>query len=200
MKSIFFRALGIFAFMVAMIAANAKEPVRISRSDCHATFLVPNGLEYVEVNGIPTAGDDQCYIAFNYTGDLKIKSRKNPPSTAEEWRWSTDLALTIKGVPLAENLAKIDSDDGARQHGLFNLASKEHFLVPGGEMYILRYSAVKPTRDMLRLNEAEETIFTAGNNFRSVSYIQYTGAKPSKKDKKKTALYRSLFSSFGFEN
>lgn len=59
---------------------------------------------------------------------------------------------------------------------------------------------MKPTENMLRLNETKKTIFVAGNDSRSVSRIQYTGANLTKKDKEVAALYRSLFLSFRFEN
>lgn len=200
MRSITFNTRGIFALAVAMTIANGKEPERISRDDCHATFLVPNGLEYVEMNGAQISGNNECYIAFRYTGDLKTKSRPNPPSTTDDWRWLTDFTLTVKGKSLGDSLAQIKSTEGLERPGMFNLISSENFQIPGGEVYVLRYLAARPTKNMLRLNEIEETIFAAGNDSRSVSYIQYTGATMTKKDKNKAALYRSLFSSFNFKN
>ncbi|MFX1735295.1 hypothetical protein PXJ20_01575 [Paraburkholderia sp. A1RI_3L] len=198
MKITIFTALGISALAVAITVANGKEPERISRDDCHATFLVPNGLEYVEINGAKISGNNECYIAFRYTGDLKIKRRPNPPSTADDWRWLTDFVLAVKGKSLGDSLAQIKTSEGLERPGMFNLVSNEHFQIPGGEVYVLRYSALKPTKNMLRLNETEETIFAAGNDSRSVSYIQYTGARMTKNDK--AALYRSLFLSFSFES
>lgn len=200
MKRIIFLVLSVFNFMVLASSADCKEPERVVRDDCHLSFLAPKRIEYIEMDGAQISGNNECYIAFRYTGNLKIKSRPNPPSTAEDWRWLTDFALTVKGESLGDSLAQIKSTEGLEQAGMFNLVSNEHFGVPGGEVYILHYSAVKPTKDMLRLNEAEETIFAAGNNFRSASYIQYTGVKMTKKDKEKATLYRSFFSSFGFEN
>jgi hypothetical protein len=197
MKSIIFRVFGIGVLTIVMAAANGKQPERISRDDCHTVFLVPNGLKYVEVNSAQISGDTECYIAFKYTGNLKI-SRSNAPSTAEDWRWLTDFALAVRSTSLAENLAQIKSTEGLEQPGMFKLVSREHFGVPGGEVYVLHYTAVKPTKSMLRLNQTEETIFAAGNDSRSVSYVQYTGADTNKEDKQKAALYRSLFSSFRF--
>jgi len=131
---------------------------------------------------------------------LKIKSRPNPPSTAEDWRWLTDFDLTIKSIPLGEALAQIKSADGLVQPGVFNLVSQENIPLPGGEAYILHYSAIKPTKNMLRLKESEMTIFVAGNKSRSISYIQYNGRDLSNKDKEKAAIYRNLFLSFSFLN
>lgn len=136
MKSTVSFALGIYVLMVVTAAANGRELERISRHDCHAVFLVPNSLEYIKVDSAKISGNDECYIAFRYTGDLKIKSRTNPPSTAEDWRWLTDFFLTVKSVPLRESLTETESEDGAQQHDLFNLMSNEHFLVPGGGGYI----------------------------------------------------------------
>ncbi|WP_244831115.1 hypothetical protein [Caballeronia sp. TF1N1] len=186
MKGIFLRVFGIFALIVATTAASAKGPERISRGDCHATFIVPNGLEYVEVDGIQISSNDECHIAFRYTGDLKIKSRAIPPPTAEDWRWLTDFALSVKREPLEDRLAQIKSTDGLEKPGMFNLVSSEHFEIPGGEVFILRYSAIEPGKAMLRSNEPEETIFAAGNSSCSISYIQYTGLKMTKKDNEKS--------------
>jgi len=43
--------LGIVVFMAAAAAENCKESEKILRDDCHASFFVPNGLEYVEIIG-----------------------------------------------------------------------------------------------------------------------------------------------------
>ncbi|CAM2164213.1 Transmembrane protein [Paraburkholderia sacchari] len=198
MRRIALFVLGILGFVACVSSVSGKEPGRVLRDDCHLSFLVPNGLEYIEMDDFQVAKNDECYIAFKYVGDLKIKSRPDPPSTAEDWRWLTDFALTVESTSLDEGLAKIKSAVGLEQNGMFRLVSNEHFLVPGGEMYVLHYLAVKPTKNMIRLNEEGVMIFIAGNDSRSVSYVQYTGGRLREKDKKKAAIYRNLFSSFRF--
>lgn len=63
----------ILCFMVFVCSASGKEPERVLRDDCHLSFVIPNGLEYVDVGHTIALGKDECYIPFLYTGKLRLK-------------------------------------------------------------------------------------------------------------------------------
>ncbi|MBC8726694.1 hypothetical protein F6X37_35985 [Paraburkholderia sp. 31.1] len=198
MKRIVLLVLSILSCMAWAGSANAKESEGVTRNDCHLSFLVPTNLEYVEVEDAITTGKDECYLAFKYSGDMRIKPEGHVFSVPEDWRAMTDFALTVKSIPLLENIAQIESDDGAKQHGLFKLETKEHIPLPGGDLYISKYSAVKPTQKMVNLHQLEETVFVAGNSVHSVAFFLYSGSRLTKKDREKVMIFRDLFSSFRF--
>lgn len=200
MRRIFLLALSVLSFMSWIGSANGKEPKPVLRDDCHLSFLAPVDLEYIEVDGALTTGKDECYIAFKYAGDMRVKPSGRTPVMPEDWRAMTDFALTVKSVPLGEAIAQIESGDGAQQHGLFNLISKERIPLPGGDLYVLDYSAVNPTTSMIKLNQSKETIFVAGNNSQSLSFVLYSGDKLNDVGREKRKLFMGLFSSLRFFN
>jgi hypothetical protein len=198
MKRIIFLVLSIFIFMAWVNSANARETERVQRDDCHLSFLAPANLEYVEVEDAIVTGKDKCYIAFKYTGNLRIKPNGHTPAMPEDWRTMTDFAITVKDTPLPESIAQVESADGAEQRGLFKLESKEHISLVGGDLYISRYSAIKPTKNMVNLHQTEKTVFIAGNNIHSVVFFMYSGNKLTKNDQEKANIFKDLFSSMHF--
>ncbi|TDQ97494.1 hypothetical protein [Paraburkholderia silvatlantica] len=198
MKRIIFLALSVLSLVTWVGSACGKEAGRVSRDDCHLSFLTPKGVEYVEVDGVINTGKVECYIAFKYTGALRAKPSGRMPAVPEDWRAMTDFALTVKQTPVADSLAQIESTDGASQHGLFKMVSKEHISLPDGDLYIMSYAATKPTVNMANLNETKEMVFVAGNNARSIVFPLYSGNRLSNIEKKKESMFKSLFSSLHF--
>lgn len=188
----------IFIFMSLTNLTNAKETTRVQRDDCNLSFLSPANLEYIGIDDPIVTGKDKCYIAFKYTGNLRIKSDGYIPAMPEDWRAMTDFSLTIKNIPLPEEITEIESADGAEQNGLFRLKAKKHIPLVGGDLYILRYFATKPTKNMINLHQTEKTVFVAGNNIHSTTSPLYSGKKPTKKELEKRRVFMDLFSSFQF--
>ncbi|WNC89833.1 hypothetical protein RI103_00275 [Paraburkholderia sp. FT54] len=137
-------------------------------------------------------------MAFKYTGDMQTKPVGHIPAAPEDWRAMTDFSLTVKNISLLENLAKIESGDGAQQHGIFHLVSKKHIVLPGGGLYVLNYSAIKATANMKKLRQLKEMVFVAGNSVRSISFFLYSGNQLSGMEKMKNKMFMDLFSSFQF--
>lgn len=200
MKRIIFLAVSVLSFVTWASSAVGEESQRVLRDDCHLSFLVPKNVEYVEVDGAVLSGKDECYIAFKYTGDLRVKGFGRVPAMPEDWRAMTDFSLTVKAVPIANSLAQIESDDGAPQNGLFKVISQEHVSLRGGELYIVNYVAKNPTKNMVSKGETRETILVSGNSARSIVFQFYPGDRPGKAKKKKAQVFMDLFSSFQFSN
>ena len=179
-------------------STSSKEPERVSRDDCHLSFLSPEGVEYIKVVGAFIAVNDECYIAFNYTGGLRVKPGRHMPAMPEDWRAMTDFALTVEKTPVTDSLAKIESADGAPQHGLFKMTSKDHVPLSGGDLYIVSYAATKPTANMIRFNETKEIIFVAGNNARSIVFQLYYGDRIYRAEKERGRVIRDIFLSLRF--
>lgn len=198
MRRIIFILMNFLFFMVFAGLVNSKEPGRILRDDCHLSFSVPKGVEYVEVDGAVATGKDECYLAFEYTGDLRIKLSGNMPAIPEDWRAMTDFSLTVKAVPVADSLAQLESADGVSQQGLFKIISREHVSLSGGDLYVVGYVATHPTKTMIKSNEVKGIIFVAGNNERSIAFPLYSGWRLSKVDKERERVLRDLFSSIRF--
>ncbi|MBF5011568.1 hypothetical protein [Burkholderia pseudomultivorans] len=191
--------VGLFLIFTGFVSvASGEEPVRVSRDDCNLSFVVPKGVEYIEMRGVISAGEDECYVAFAYTGDLRVESVGNLPSTTEDWRAMTDFALTVKGISLVDSLAQIQSADGMLRKGLFKIISKEHVSLPGGDLYMFRFVAENSSKTMIDPREARGVVFVAGNNNRSIVFPFYSGWKLSGADKEREKIFRKLFSSIGF--
>ncbi|WP_155623358.1 hypothetical protein [Burkholderia diffusa] len=177
--------------------AGAREPERILRDDCHLSFVAPKGLEYVDVGQSITSGRDECYIAFLYAKRLRLKRTGPMPPMPEDWRALTDFVLTVQAIPVADNLAQLESDNGAVQQGLFRLVSKEHLQLLNGDLYVMSYSAVKPTTAMIGYAK-QQLVFVVGNDAHSTVFRLYYGDRSSKAGKKGERAFRDLFSSFRF--
>ncbi|WP_143136726.1 hypothetical protein [Burkholderia ubonensis] len=186
----------LLGFQAGIVYAEATD--RVFRDDCHLSFIAPDGLEYVEVDNQIATGDDVCYMAFKYTGALKLKSVGNPPAMPEDWRMLTDFAITIKRSSLSESIDEIESPGGGGQYGVFGLKLKSHIKIKGGDLYIFSFFAKNPTSTMIRLRQVKETIFVAGNDKYSASYLLYSGEKLVWREKARDEALRSLFSSFEF--
>ncbi|WP_157381415.1 hypothetical protein [Burkholderia ubonensis] len=194
-----------FVFLTAVLmlrgfanVARAEGVGRIFRDDCGLSFLAPPGLEYVEVDGVMAAGNDACYIAFKYTGNLKYKSTEYSPAMPEGWRAMVDLVITVKHRSLGDGIEGIESPGGGAQHGIFDLASKDHIEIGGGDLYVFVYSAKNPTPSMIRLGQSRETILISGNDEFSVSYYLYSSERLMGRKKKMNEVLRNLFLSFQF--
>ncbi|WP_174972251.1 hypothetical protein [Burkholderia contaminans] len=197
MRRILLFGLSIFGSMIFVCSANAKEPERVLRDDCHLSFSIPNGLEYVEVGRTITLGKDECYIPFLYTGKLRLKRTGPIPRMPEDWRALTDFALTVEAIPVADSLEQVESVDGAAQNGLFKMISKEHVQLSGGDLYIISYSAIKPTGTIIDYQN-QQRVFVAGNGARSTVFRLYYGDRTSKVGKERGHALKYLFSSFRF--
>ncbi len=198
MKLIFLYVFSALSFVACTSQAVGREPGRVSRNDCHLSFVPSDNLQYIEVEDTVTTGNDECHIAFKYTGDMRVKRSGRRPAMPEDWRAMTDFSLTVTSIPLPKKLAEVNSDAGAQQHGLFELASKEHIQLSRGDLYILQYSAKKPSTNMIKLNESREIVFVAGNETRSVAFALYSGGRPTIKNSKEEKIIKDLFSSFIF--
>jgi hypothetical protein len=170
---------------------------KVIRNDCHLSFSVPKGIEYVEVDGAIVEGDDLCYLAFKYTGSLRDRPIKGVPPMSEDWRAQADFVVTVKEIPMDVRLRQIESPDGGGQSGIFSMVAKSHIGLEGSGFYVFTYSAIKPTESMNRLRQFDEIIFLVGDDSRSALYYLY----PSRMDmneKLKMEIMRSLFLSFRF--
>ena len=197
MRLIIFLRLGILGFMAFVCAASGKEPVRVSRADCHLSFAIPNGFEYIDVKHPIMLGKDECYIPFLYTGRLRLKGTGAIPRMSDDWRALTDFSLTVEAVPVADSLAKIESARGAAQNGLFKMVSREHIRLSGGDLYIISYSAKKSTAIDVGYQK-RQLVFVAGDGARSTVFRLYYGNRTYKKGKEREREFRALFSSFHF--
>lgn len=198
MRKIIFLVLSAVGFFVWAGVVKSEPVERDSVADCHLSFLAPSGLEYIELEGAIVLGKDECYLPFKYTGAMRSKLPGRIPSMPEDWRAMTDFSLTVEGIPLWENLNKIESNEG-EGGGLFKLIAKEHALLPGGDLYVLKYVAAAPTASMVKLRETRRLILVAGNDFRSVSYYLYSGGKLSAMEARREKAMRDLFASFHFD-
>lgn len=197
MRLIIFLRLGILGLMAFVCVASGKEPERVSRADCHLSFAVPNGFEYVDVKHTITLGKDECYIPFLYTGRLALKRAGAIPRMSDDWRALTDFSLTVEAVPVADTLTKIESTAGAPQNGLFKMVSREHIRLSGGDLYIINYSAKEPTAIDVGYQK-RQLVFIAGNGAHSTVFRLYYGNRTYKVAKERERAFRGLFSSFRF--
>lgn len=191
------RGLSILCFMAFVCSASGKEPERVLRDDCHLSFAIPNGLEYVDVGHIIALGKDECYIPFLYTGKLRLKRTGPMPHMPDDWRALTDFALTVEAIPVGDRLAQVESVDGAAQNGLFRAVSKEHVQLSGGDLYIISYSAIKPTGAIVEYQK-QQWVFIAGNGARSTVFRLYYGDRTLKVGRERARAFNYLFSSFRF--
>ncbi|MDY7790577.1 hypothetical protein [Burkholderia ubonensis] len=113
-----------FAFLIAvsMLAffvnvARTGEVGRIFRDDCRLSFLARPGLEYVEVDGATISGNDACYIAFKYTGNLKLKSAEYSPAMPDDWRALVDVVITVNADRWVMVLRKLNPRMEVRSTG-----------------------------------------------------------------------------------
>ncbi len=197
MRRIILLGLSICGFVGFVCSASGKEPERVLRDDCHLSFAIPNGLEYVDVGHTITLGKDECYIPFLYTGRLRLKRTGPMPRTPDDWRALTDFALTVEAIPVADSLAQVESAGGAAQNGQFRVVSKEHVQLSGGDLYIISYSAIKPTGTIIGYQK-QQWVFVAGNGVRSTVFRLYYGDRTSRVGKERGRALKYLFSSFRF--
>ncbi|WP_175730277.1 hypothetical protein [Burkholderia ambifaria] len=197
MRRVILLGLSIFGFMAFVGSASGKEPERVLRDDCHLSFAIPNGLEYVDAGHTIMLGKDECYIPFLYIGRLRLKRTGPMPRMPDDWRALTDFALTVEAIPLADRLAQVESADGAAQNGLFRAVSKEHVQLPGGDLYVISYSAIKPTGSVVGYQK-QQLVFVAGNGTRSIVFRLYYGDRTSNVGKEREHAFKYLFSSFRF--
>ncbi|VWC90290.1 hypothetical protein BLA18112_03267 [Burkholderia lata] len=195
MRRILLFGLSIFGFMIFVCSATAKEPERVLRDDCHLSFSIPNGLKYVDVGRTITLGKDECYIPFLYTGKLRLKRTGPIPRMSDDWRALTDFALTVEAIPVADSLEQIESVDGAAQNGLFKVISKEHVQLSGGDLYVISYSAIKPTGIIIGYQN-QQRVFVAGNGDCSTVLRLYYGDRTSRVGKEREHALKYLFSLF----
>ena len=164
---------------------------RITSTRCRISFVEPDGAEYQEFVGLDKLVDG-CVLPFMYTGALKRPHRP----TEGDWREMSDFGIEFEKISLNEQIKKFKSEEPSYYPGRFRLISKEHLKVEGGDVYVYRYSAIKPTK---HLYDNWLSIYIAGNkSYSAIYFLNPMRGWSKRRLDKEIKIIGDLFSSFRF--
>src|SRR5262245_2323527 len=86
--------------LTSFLACAGQE--RVNRMDCGLSFVVPAGLEYIEVENPKLDRETACVIALKRPG----AADPEPVGQPEGWREQVDFVLEVKKVSLEHLLSK----------------------------------------------------------------------------------------------
>ena len=183
--------------LVCMGSDGAMGGALFTRAKCQLSFVEPDGVDYIDMTEAE-APREGCILGFAYTGALKVSELDKIATSMDDRRIGTDIFIEFEETPLSERIKKIEAD--GYDPKLYHLASKKHYTVEGGEVYIFKYAARNPKELMRRYGDSwDELIFIAGNESYSAIYYSspYKGWPKWKQDKQ-TKIIEDLFSSLKF--